>query len=96
MNSADDVVRFMDLFQGNENAYGVTQIVGENNGKVEGKSRLEHSPVTPSVVLEHLAGVKSIGMAPIKDDSTCRFGAIDIDNYEYNLGDVIASIYKDG
>ena len=35
-------------------------------------------------------------MAPIKDDSTCRFGAIDIDNYEYNLGDVIASIYKDG
>ena len=96
MNSAEDVVRFMELFKGNERAYGVTQIVGENNGKVEGQSHLEYNPVTPTVMLNHLAGTESIGIAPINDDSCCYFGAIDIDNYEYNLNDVIASIYRDG
>ena len=90
--SNNDIIRFSNLFKGNDNAYGVT-IVGEiKNGKAEANSKLVHNPLTLPIYARHLSGEASIGIAPITDNSTCYFGAIDIDDYKYNIMDVIAAI----
>ena len=88
----NDILSFSTLFSGNTDAHGVT-VVGEMvNGKAEAKSRLVYEPITPAVIQRHLEGFESIGVAPIRNDGTCSFGAIDIDDYKYSLDDVIAAI----
>lgn len=88
----NDILSFSTLFSGNTDAHGVT-VVGEMvNGKAEAKSRLVYEPITPAVIQRHLEGFESIGVAPIRNDGTCSFGAIDIDDYKYSLEDVIAAI----
>lgn len=89
----NDILTFSSLFNGNTEAYGVTEVGEIVNGKAEAKSRLQYGTVTPAVIQHHLEGQTSIGMAPIQSDGNCYFGAIDIDDYKYNLNDVIAAIY---
>ena len=63
---------YHNLFQGNESAYG--QLV---NGKhITVKSRL-----TPEVMDKHLRGEISVGRIPIREDGTCNFGAMDLDDH---------------
>ena len=90
--SFNDVVRFQSLFNGNTSAYGTTEVGAIVNGKAEAKSKLVHSEITPAVIQRHLNGEQSIGIAPIKDSGTCSFGAIDIDDYPYDLMDVVSAI----
>lgn len=88
----NDILSFSTLFSGNTDAHGVT-VVGEIvNGKAVAKSRLVYESVTPAVIQRHLEGFESIGVAPIRNDGTCLFGAIDIDDYKYNLNDVVSAI----
>ena len=89
----NDLITFSSLFNGNDNAYGVTEVGEIVNGKAEAKSRLQYGQPSPAVFERHLNGKLSIGIAPIKDDGTCYFGALDIDDYKYNLNDVIRAIY---
>lgn len=91
--SNNDILSFQTLFSGNTEAYGVTEVGEIVNGKAEAKSRLQHEQVTPAVIQRHLDGQVSIGVAPVRSDGTCYFGAIDIDDYKYNINDVIAAIY---
>lgn len=88
-----DILTFQNLFKGNDEAYGFTKVGEIKNGKAEANSKLVYEPVTPAVIQRHLSGQMSIGMAPIRNDSTCYFGAIDIDDYDYDINDVIAAIY---
>lgn len=88
----NDMLTFADLFAGNASAHGVTEVGEIVNGKAKSNSRLVYEPITPSVIQRHLDGYSSIGVAPIRDDGTCSFGAIDIDDYKYDLNDVIAAI----
>lgn len=88
----NDILTFADLFAGNTNAHGVTEVGEIVDGKAKSNSRLVYEPITPSVIQRHLDGYTSIGVAPIRDDGTCSFGAIDIDDYKYNLNDVVAAI----
>lgn len=88
----NDILSFSNLFTGNTNAYGVTEVGEIVDGKAKSKSRLVYDAVTPAVIQKHLAGAQSIGVAPIRDDGTCNWGAIDIDDYKYNINDVIAAI----
>ena len=90
--SFNDVVTFQSLFSGNNNAYGMTKVGDIVNGKAASESKLIHSEITPAVIQRHLNGEQSIGIAPIRDNGTCSFGAIDIDSYNYDLKDVIAAI----
>lgn len=88
----NDILTFTQLFDGNPDAYGTT-IVGEIvDGKAKSESRLVYGKITPAVVQRHLEGIQSIGIAPIRNDGTCNFGAIDIDDYKYDLNDVISAI----
>ena len=88
----NDILTYFTLFQGNEDAYGVTKVGEIVDGKAQSESRLVYSPVTPAVINKHLQGEQSIGLAPIRSDGNCYFGAIDIDDYKYNLNDVVAAI----
>ena len=88
----NDILSFSTLFSGNTEAHGVTQVGEIIDGKAKSQSKLVYEPVTPAVIQKHLSGQLSIGIAPIRSDGTCNFGAIDIDDYKYNLDDVIAAI----
>ena len=89
----NDIISFSTLFSGNTDAHGVTEVGEIVDGKAKSRSRLVYEPVTPAVIQRHLDGYHSIGIAPIQNDGTCNFGAIDIDDYKYDLQDVIAAIY---
>ena len=69
MNNAE---QFQKLFSGNEEGYGLLK-----NG--------EHSFVrgqpTTELYQQHLEGKISLGIVPITKNSTCRFGAIDLDDH---------------
>lgn len=89
----NDILTFSNLFSGNTEAYGVTKVGEIVNGKAKSESRLQYEAVSPAVIQRHLNGELSIGIAPINSDGTCYFGAIDIDDYKYDLQDVINAIY---
>ena len=50
------------------------------------------APVTENDWIMHLSGRRGLGLAPILDDDTCRWAAIDVDNHEEGgsvpLGDI--------
>ena len=54
----------------------------EDGGKVKVKTITVEGPLTPELAWAHLNGKASIGVAPVKADSTCRFGVLDIDWYD--------------
>lgn len=89
-----DITEFMMYFHGNETAHGQTKITGTNTetGKAEAQCRLVYETPTPAVFNRHLQGQESIGIAPIMEDGTCFFGAIDIDSYDYSLIDIVEAI----
>lgn len=66
------VRRFANLFKGNHRSYGKYT----NNGKAY---TVKDEPYGELEFENHLRGVEGIGIVPIRDDSTCWFGALDLD-----------------
>jgi len=80
---------FYALFAGLTRSHG-TYAVGDKlapdaKGKLIGPRRTVHEPYTPELWDRHLAGTYAIGVVPIREDNTVRFGAIDIDDYSIDL-----------
>jgi len=74
--------QFHKVFSGLDRAYGIYQIDSQKaNGKNIGKAATVKLDVTEKIWQDHLNGKKGIGIIPIKDNSCCNFGAIDIDVY---------------
>ncbi len=61
----------------------------EASGKIKVKTATVEGPLTPELVWAHFNGKASIGVAPVKADSTCRFGVLDIDWYDMPEDDVV-------
>lgn len=84
-----DTRRMAQLFQGLNRAHG-RSIVGDRvdprKGKRKAKSWTVLEPVTPELWEGHLRGDEGIGIIPITDDATCIWGAIDVDQYDLDLG----------
>tara|TARA_B100000287_G_scaffold365834_1_gene360768 strand:+ start:32396 stop:33880 length:1485 start_codon:yes stop_codon:yes gene_type:complete len=75
--------QFKELFMGLERAHGSYDISGERaDGKKQGIAKTVREDVTETKWEMHLAGQKGLGIIPINDDSCCRFGAIDVDQYD--------------
>lgn len=90
--SAND---FMQYFKGNESAHGVTKLLGMKEGKMQVECRKQPGPVDPSVMARHLNGEESIGAAPLQEDGSCLFGAIDMDNVAPGqIEAIVHAIYK--
>lgn len=70
----DDVRRFMLLFRGNTRSFGNWDPKTKN-------AHTEKREVTHDDFLGHLNGIMGIGCVPLRDDDTCWWGAIDIDNH---------------
>lgn len=83
----DQAERFFRLFVGLERAYGSYRVLGSavEGDKVEGHAKTIQEPLTVEVWREHLMGARGLGVVPITDDSTCSFGAIDIDDYSLDV-----------
>ncbi|MCE8518439.1 hypothetical protein KBY31_17100 [Ruegeria pomeroyi] len=73
---------FLSLFDGNQDRY--LALTGspskDDNGKVTTtKTRLMDGALTPEMVMDHIKGDASYGVAPVRADSTCCYGVLDID-----------------
>ena len=69
------------LFDGLQRAYGQFLInrINPVKKKAEGVASTVRSTVTAELWAAHLSGERGLGIAPLRDDGTVRFGAIDID-----------------
>ena len=79
---------FIKIFEGLDRAYGQFKRNDSRiSVKVEGRPWVEHKSPQRNLWENHLRGIGvSLGIFPLTDDSTCKWGAIDIDvdgmNYE--------------
>ena len=68
---------------GLDRAHGSYEISGERaDGKKQGRAKTVREDVTDDKWQSHIQGKMGLGIIPINDSSECRFGAIDIDEYE--------------
>ena len=83
----DKVEKFIDIFSGLDSAYGqyikkVSTLPGE---KVKGKAFIKKDIVTKQLWEDHLEGKEpALGIIPINADSLCKWGCIDIDQYNFD------------
>lgn len=82
--SAKHAQRFMTLFAGLPRAYGIykTPMNLPAGSKRKGDAKTMQEPVTEPLWQQHLDGDIQLGIVPIRDDATCVFGAIDVDDYK--------------
>jgi hypothetical protein len=80
----DGIEQFAELFAGSDLAHGVARMTEtvSRRGKRESKSWTEPTPATLDDFKKHVQGALGLGIPPIRSDSMCRWGAIDIDIYE--------------
>lgn len=90
--SCSDINGFMRLFRGHAAGYGCTELGEMVDGKVEVNCRVKYDPNVPYAA--HIEGKLSVGIAPLCENNTCIFGALDIDNYDYDLMDIVRAIYE--
>lgn len=75
--------RLFARFPGLVRAHGHYQPFGAEKatGKQDGAANTIHAPLTVELWQGHMDGIYGVGVVPIRDDGTCRWGAIDIDGY---------------
>lgn len=84
---------FLDYFVSNPEGYGQTKVGEIVDGKAQSDSRLVYQTPTAPVLMRHFAGEESIGLSPVLPNGNCRWCAIDIDDYNYSLDDIINAIW---
>lgn len=91
---------FIELFKGHdgfylENNISVQHVKSKSKSKIkiESKPYFKKLPVTEELYHGHLSGEKGLGICPINADSMCRFGCIDLDNYDRSLKSIVSVIY---
>ena len=88
--------KFKNIFSGLKIAYGQYQPGDRSeNGKQKGKAFIVRKPVTDDLWENHLKGEgAALGIIPITEDNSCRWGCIDIDEYNFDHLGLIKSIRK--
>lgn len=93
MDQNETAAAFLRLWDGYEkrhielNAKGVAK---DAKGKVTAKVQTVEGPITAELAVAHIAGEASIGVAPVKANSTCAWGVLDVDWYDMPEDDVRA------
>ena len=78
---------FKDIFEGLNSAYGQTILsnIYSDNGKQKTKSFTVKKPVTDELWKNHLEGKEpGLGIVPINENDKCKWGCIDIDEYNFH------------
>ena len=79
-------MKFQEIFEGNNSAYGIMKLTGEvtDKGKAVAKAFIKREKITTQLWVDHLEGKEpALGVIPINEKNECRWGGIDVD--EYNL-----------
>ena len=83
--------KYIQIFDGYKGAYGVADIKKAYRHPETGKLKLKpgdyrwnYEELTDQVYIDHLNGVKSIGMQPCNEEGETKYGIIDIDPDNYN------------
>jgi len=88
--------KFKKIFEGLKIAYGQYQ-KGERseNGKQKGKAFIVRKNVSDDLWENHLKGEgAALGIIPITENNSCKWGCIDIDQYNFDHFSLIQSIRK--
>lgn len=89
---------FADLFEGYPSAYGTykDERPNEDTGKHEIKHAAEtiRKKITAAHWQRHLEGIQSLGLMPIREDNTCSWGAIDVDDYTIDHDKLVQTIHE--
>ena len=87
--------KFKQIFSGLTIAYGQYQPGdrGDNGTKQKGKAFIVRKPVTDELWTNHLGGEgPALGIIPITENNDCRWGCIDIDEYNFDHTSLVKSI----
>lgn len=88
--------RIMELFAGFEGQHGTHGVPDlDPNGvkwSIKKTARTIKKPVTLALWEQHLSGKRALGIVPIRQDSTCLWGSIDIDQYDIDLVTVVKRV----
>ena len=87
-------MKFKNIFEGLKIAYGQYQKGDrEENGKQKGKAFIVRKQVTDDLWKNHVEGKgPALGIIPITESNNCKWGCIDIDEYNLNHHDLISRI----
>ena len=79
--------KYIQIFNGYRGAYGVADWTNVKIDPVSGKKKPDYrwnfEPFTDQIFIDHLNGVKSVGIQPTNENSEVKFGLIDIDPNNY-------------
>jgi len=100
MHTPQLATAFADLFDGLHRAYGTYRAQPpeevEQGKKNQGKALTVKGEVTEFLWQQHLDGAQRLGIIPVTDNATAKFGAIDIDKYDIDLFDLEARVNRLG
>ena len=88
-------MKFKNIFERLKIAYGQYQKgdVAANGDKQKGKAFIVRKNVSDDLWEKHLQGEgPALGIIPITEDNTCRWGCIDIDEYNFDHSKLVQSI----
>jgi hypothetical protein len=90
------VEKFKNIFDGLDRAHGFYEYTQtKQNGKRDGRMRTVHEEPTLQMFQDHLEGKdRALGIVPIRDDATCTWGCIDIDEYPLDHKKILSQIRK--
>lgn len=91
-NEESNAELMMRLFAGYDKRHIQLRGTTETNtkGKVNGKTVTIDEPLNASLVANHIDGSTPVGVAPVRADSTCSWGVLDIDWYDMPEDEVLA------
>ena len=90
--------RFINLFTGMDRAYGRyefdNEMIATDGEKRKGHGVTIREDILPEFYTQHLDGDENmmLGVIPIMDGNTCKFGAIDIDDYNVDIPKVLTLV----
>jgi hypothetical protein len=89
-----DITKFKAIFKGLEIAYGTYRIESSRgDGKQAGKAVVVRKQPTDDLWAKHLEGIEpSLGIIPIREDNSCIWGCIDIDQYPLDHAGLIKKV----
>ena len=88
-------MKFKEIFEGNNSAYGQLILSGSttDKGKAEGKAFIKRQPITTQLWVDHLEGKDpALGVIPINEDNMCKWGCIDVDQYDLDHLSIMRNI----
>ena len=89
--------KFKDIFEGNNSAYGQLILTGETSdkGKAVGKAFIKRESIPDQLWQDHIDGKEpALGVIPINEENMCKWGCIDVDEYNLSHEKIIEDIKK--